>query len=151
MKTDTLQALLIDRSLGELPPEVAELLDAHLANNPAARDEARRITETLDLAGETIRRFPERGHTAQTPNATKLVPFPARWLRLAASLLLAALAAGSGYVLGGRRVAAMASAPLPPPTLSAAPVVASAPLPWTRYEVISGRGDLRVVRVNSNP
>ncbi len=149
MKTETLQALLIDHALGELPPDVVELLDAHLAKDDNARVEARRIRETLDLAGETIRCFPEPGHAAPH-GERKLIPWPAPWLGLAASLLLAALAAGSGYLLGNRRAAAPVATALPSPIPSAAPVVASAPLPWTRYEFAPGWDELRVVRVNSN-
>ena len=36
MKTETLETLLIDRALGALSPEVAELLESHLIQNPDA-------------------------------------------------------------------------------------------------------------------
>ena len=148
MKPDTLHALLIDRALGELPPDVAQLLDAHLAIDPVARDEARRILATVDLAGQTIRRFPERGH----PEAKAAIPrFSQPWLGLAASLLLAALAAAGGYLIGSHQASAPASVARLAPTISPAPVVATAPLPWTRYEVVPGGGEIRVARVLYTP
>jgi anti-sigma factor RsiW len=50
MKSDVLERLLIDRAAGELSPDVEELLEAHLQQEPAARTEAAEIEETLRLA-----------------------------------------------------------------------------------------------------
>jgi anti-sigma factor RsiW len=50
MKSDVLERLLIDRAAGELSPDVEELLEAHLQQEPAARREAAEIEETLRLA-----------------------------------------------------------------------------------------------------
>jgi anti-sigma factor RsiW len=50
MKNDVLERLLIDRAAGELSPDVEELLEAHLQQEPAARREAAEIEETLRLA-----------------------------------------------------------------------------------------------------
>jgi anti-sigma factor RsiW len=50
MKNDVLERLLIDRAAGELSPDVEELLEAHLDQEPAARREAAEIDETLRLA-----------------------------------------------------------------------------------------------------
>ena len=50
MNNEVLERLLIDRSAGELPPDVEELLEAHLLENPPARKEAVQIGETLRLA-----------------------------------------------------------------------------------------------------
>jgi anti-sigma factor RsiW len=50
MKSDVLERLLIDRAAGELAPDVEELLEAHLQQEPAARREAAEIEETLRLA-----------------------------------------------------------------------------------------------------
>jgi anti-sigma factor RsiW len=50
MKNEVLERLLIDRAAGELPPDVRELLEAHLLENPLARQEAVQIGETLRLA-----------------------------------------------------------------------------------------------------
>ncbi|MCY3767257.1 MAG: hypothetical protein OXH06_17705 [Gemmatimonadetes bacterium] len=46
MKPESLEGLLIDRALGELSPEVTELLDAYLQANPAAAEQAAAWTET---------------------------------------------------------------------------------------------------------
>jgi anti-sigma factor RsiW len=50
MKTETLEALLIDRALGVLAPEVGELLETHLAANPDAARNADNLAETVRLA-----------------------------------------------------------------------------------------------------
>lgn len=50
MNNEVLERLLIDRTAGELSPDVEELLEAHLQQNPAARKEAAEIRETLRLA-----------------------------------------------------------------------------------------------------
>ena len=49
MKTETLETLLIDRALGELSPEVGELLETHLAGNPHAARNADNLAETVRL------------------------------------------------------------------------------------------------------
>ena len=50
MNNEVLERLVIDRAAGELSPDVAELLKAHLQQNPAAGKEAAEIGETLRLA-----------------------------------------------------------------------------------------------------
>jgi anti-sigma factor RsiW len=50
MNNEVLERLLIDRAAGELSPDVEELLEAHLQQDPAARKEAAEIGETLRLA-----------------------------------------------------------------------------------------------------
>ena len=50
MKPESLEGLLIDRALGELSPEVAELLNAYLSANPRAAKKATAWTETWRLA-----------------------------------------------------------------------------------------------------
>ena len=50
MNNEVLERLLIDRAAGELPPDVEELLEAHLEQDPMARNEAAEIGETLRLA-----------------------------------------------------------------------------------------------------
>ena len=50
MKPEMLDPLLLDRALEELSPEVAALLDAHLAQNPDAACRAVELTGTLQLA-----------------------------------------------------------------------------------------------------
>ena len=50
MKPELLETLLLDRALGELAPEVAALLDAHLAQHPDAAHRATELAATLSLA-----------------------------------------------------------------------------------------------------
>ena len=54
MKTETLEALLIDRALGALSPEVAELLEDHLLQNPDAARRADRLAATVQLARAAV-------------------------------------------------------------------------------------------------
>jgi anti-sigma factor RsiW len=54
MKTETLDTLLLDRALGELTPEVAALLEDHLAQNPAAASRARELAATFQLARSAV-------------------------------------------------------------------------------------------------
>ena len=50
MNKEALERLLIDHAAGELSPDMEELLEAHLEQDPAARNEAAEIGETLRLA-----------------------------------------------------------------------------------------------------
>jgi anti-sigma factor RsiW len=54
MRAELLEQLLIDRSLGQLPPEVAALLDAYLAADPAAAAEGAAYGEAVSLARRAI-------------------------------------------------------------------------------------------------
>ncbi len=54
MKPELLESLLLDRALGELPPAVAALLDAHLARDPAAAQRAAEFDATLQLARAAV-------------------------------------------------------------------------------------------------
>ncbi len=54
MKTETLEALLVDRALGALPPEAGELLEAHLACDPEAARQAAGMEETIRLARQAV-------------------------------------------------------------------------------------------------
>jgi anti-sigma factor RsiW len=73
MKSDVLERLLIDRGAGELSPDVQELLEAHLEQEPAARSEAAEIEETLRLAklalaGQPVIRLPRRQPSRRLPS-----------------------------------------------------------------------------------
>jgi anti-sigma factor RsiW len=50
MKTETLESLLIDRALGALSPEAAELLEDYLIQNREAACVAASLASTVDLA-----------------------------------------------------------------------------------------------------
>lgn len=105
MKTETLQALLLDRELGELSPEVAELLEAYLAEHPAALGESEAAVHTVNTMRETVRRFPHLVAVAEPPEGGRVVAvrswrYP--WLLRAAALIMAtSVAAWLGYE-GGR-------------------------------------------------
>ena len=152
MNPQSLQAILIDRALGELSPEVAELLDHHLANDADARAEAARLETTIGIAGKADQHFPEPGHPALGRSAHRPA-LPSSWLGLAASLLVAALAAAGGYFFGSQSSARgiVSTPPARAPESATMPVVAAAPLPWTRYEVAASQGKFRFVRLPSNP
>jgi anti-sigma factor RsiW len=54
MKPETLETLLLDRTLGEFSPPVTALLDEHLARDPAAARQAAVLAETLQLAHRAV-------------------------------------------------------------------------------------------------
>ena len=71
MNAETVERLLIDRSLGMLPKDVETLLDAHLAIDDDAAKQAAEFGQTTALA--------RRALTSET--AAELPPFPAEQLR----------------------------------------------------------------------
>jgi len=68
MKSDVLERLLIDRAAGELAPDVEELLECHLQQEPAARREAAEIGETLRLARLALAGLPAVALPAVRPS-----------------------------------------------------------------------------------
>lgn len=54
MKTENLDALLLDHALGQLSPEVVELLDQHLARDPAAAARLASLRATVGLARDAV-------------------------------------------------------------------------------------------------
>jgi len=66
MKTENLEALLIDRAFGELPAATAELLDEYLAQNHDAAKKSETLRDAVVLAKR-----------ASQPSVTKVMrPFP---------------------------------------------------------------------------
>ena len=130
MKPESLEALLIDRSLGELTPEAAELLEERLARDPVAAQRARELETTLLWARKATAitlEAPARplapGRAA--PPAFGLAWFRAGWadgLRLAACVVLGLAA---GWWAHAER---------------SAPTVASFPVPTQQREVRPGVG-----------
>jgi|SRR5678815_2652061 hypothetical protein len=101
MKTETLEALLIDRALGHLTPEMDELLAEHLAANPATARLAAELQETVTLAVAALKR-PLPVLKLPPPAVAALPPRRVfRPLALAASFL-----AGIGLTLVATRIAA---------------------------------------------
>lgn len=110
MKPETLDALLVDRELGELPPDVTELLDAYLELAPEARREAIVMAQTVRTTREAVQHFPElaQGTEVQHPsNIAPMVSWLAPWLARAAALAaVAGLGAWLGYRAGSGSVPA---------------------------------------------
>lgn len=79
MDRDTLEKLLIDRQLGELPSEVAELLEAYLAFRPDRAEAESDVAETLELARRTLK---SARPTAEAP-VPPLTARPSRHARFA--------------------------------------------------------------------
>ena len=101
MKSETLRSLLVDKELGELTPDVVELLDAYLTAVPEAQAEADAMTRTVETARETVRRFPELAATPTT-TATLRTEVIRHWfapsLAYAAALIaVAGIAAWLGF------------------------------------------------------
>jgi anti-sigma factor RsiW len=69
---ETLEALLIDRAVGELAPDVEALLTAYLNQDPAAAQAARQVEETMDLARQVVA-------LPRTENLPEPRFQPARW------------------------------------------------------------------------
>jgi anti-sigma factor RsiW len=59
MKPETLETLLLDQAMGELSPEVAELLGAHLSHDPEAAQQAAGVAATVRLARQAVAATPE--------------------------------------------------------------------------------------------
>ena len=104
MNPETLRGLLVDRELGELAPDIAELLSAYLEAVPAARSEANVMARTVSTTRETVRRFPNLAPTAESEAESRVIPMISwltPWLaRAAAMVAVAGLAAWIGYHAG---------------------------------------------------
>jgi hypothetical protein len=115
MDAQTLERLLIDRRLGELPPDSALLLDAYEKLCPEVADSAAQIDATLDAARRAI--LTERTNSTGMPalsnrltNTGRLLPARAgkfvwavTWGRRAAVAAIIALAFILGHVTGSGR------------------------------------------------
>jgi anti-sigma factor RsiW len=145
MKPESLHALIIDRHFGELSPEAAELLEHHLAAHPAARAEAERILQSLEIAHNAVLRHPE---LARVPVEMHVVPrvvnMPSKMPWLARAAALALLAGAGGFFAGRSNVSTTAA------------IAESAPeprreSPWAKYRMSfdpAGEG-MQVVRVDT--
>ena len=113
MNTDRLEALLWARIDGTIEPEELAELEAQLAEHPEPREIERQITtiaEELDtlepvqppselrgrIDGALATVNPPTAHEATTPRTRSAPAWPARWLPLAASLLIGVAV---GYLL----------------------------------------------------
>jgi anti-sigma factor RsiW len=154
MNSTSLLALIVDQHSGELTPEVVELLEAHLSENPAARAEAERIRKTLALTGETVLRHPELGRvTAAESAGSRAVAEHRRavpaWLAKAASIALFAGATAAGGYFMGQKNSPASAAPMVATDDAARPPRKDSP--WARYQFASDRpgGGMQIVRVDA--
>lgn len=116
MKAETLEALLIDRALGHLTPEMDDLLAEHLAANPDTARLAAELQSTVTLTAAALKRpLPPLTLPPQV-----VATLPSR--RMFRSLALAAsFVAGIGLTLIATRVAMPARKPAAAPS----PVIVS--------------------------
>lgn len=103
MKPEELDALLIDRATGELAPEVAALLEDHLARDPAAARRSAELAAMTQLARaavavRSLSSLPPLRVLAPARASRAFFPPGADWLRLAAAIAVG-LAAGTGVGL----------------------------------------------------
>lgn len=149
MTEESLRALLIDRELGELTPEAADLLQSWLADHPGSNAELAQVRETLQIARETVRRFPDLGRPEPTVTSIPRASFRALPLALAASVaVLLALSGWIGFQAG------LASAPVgvvEKTQIQPDPIRPPERGPWTKYALVSSpQGGLTVVRTEDN-
>jgi anti-sigma factor RsiW len=153
MNPQSFHALIIDRHLGELSPEAGELLDLHLAQNPAARSEAERILQSLAATGDAMHQHPELSQVPPVSKSNAMVSCRrsiAPWMMRAAALMLLTLTAATlGFVTGRARPSSEGgTGTFAAVSQSSAPTSKSSP--WARYRVTydpAGSG-MQVVRVD---
>jgi anti-sigma factor RsiW len=116
MKPEALEALLVDRALGELPPEVAELLETHLTGNAEAARSAEGLASAIQLARQAVVHVPAAPRRPLAVGQLQHVQMTQRRRSMAWELARLAACAAFGLALGwyGR-------------TLRNAPVIALAP------------------------
>lgn len=154
MNSESFYALIVDQHFGELSPEVAELLENHLAQDTGARAEADRIKQTLKVTETAVLRHPELlGAASADLVERRSVSFRrsmgALWLAKAASIaLLAALASTAGFFLGKNHNRAPEAALAVRDELKRPERKDS---PWARYRVAPERSrtGMQVVRVDA--
>jgi hypothetical protein len=145
MKPESLHALIIDRHFGELTPEVAELLELHLASHAGARAQAERILQSLNITRDVVLRHPELSRVISMEKRADPVlrrSWGMPWLARAAAVLLLAALTGVGGFLAGRSELQ---------TVTETKAVPRKESPWARYRMtFDPAGDgMQVVRVDT--
>jgi anti-sigma factor RsiW len=106
MRPESLEALLLDYALGQLSPEVAELMEGHLAQSPEAAKQAHGLASTLQLARQATTvtleapQRPlalERLRGARVTNRRRVVIW--EWVRLAACVLIGLTLGWYGHIV----------------------------------------------------
>lgn len=132
MKPETLKSLIVDRALGELPPDVGELLDAYLENHPNLAAQAEHTGKTTELARAAVQAPAPAGAPSalpgwKTPDSVFNGASRRFWLPLAASLAVGFLAGR----FAGPRENGTAPMPQPPNLASSASALAGLPTQGT--------------------
>jgi anti-sigma factor RsiW len=147
MNRDTLERLMMDRALGELEPDIGELLDAHLKNDPQAANEVREITETLLLAKRAFTRASEPALPAPIFDH-RILAFPnrppaARRVLYRISGMAACVATGAFLGILLARQSVLPSAPKTPSEAVAPAIMASSePGFWSARRLRLGQATL---------
>ncbi|MEX2577958.1 MAG: hypothetical protein WD342_02780 [Verrucomicrobiales bacterium] len=142
MNATSLEALVIDQSLGELPAETADLLDAYLQQNASARETAGRIRAAVGATEDTVNRRPdlfresllaERGR-GDWLFAFSLLAKPG--MRAAALSVLLGLVGLGGYILGSAKGVSEPEALAEGSVAPDSELLASREeTPWARYRI----------------
>jgi anti-sigma factor RsiW len=115
MKTETLETLLLDQVMGELRPEVVELLEAHLTHTPEAARQAAGLAATIRLArratvlnSEALRQPLAVARLQKVQKAMRRRTIAWELTRMAACAALGLILGWQGHLSRGQSVAAMA-------------------------------------------
>jgi len=141
MNPKSLEALIIDRSLGELSPEAAELLQTFLEAHPESHGEVAKIEAALSATEVAVSSHPvlfsERQLAESQGTAPEnVIPLPATvWLRAVAAIALLALVGASGYLAGNR---SQSRGPASPAQRSPALLSSNSASPWAQYRITPG-------------
>ncbi|MEM7144884.1 MAG: hypothetical protein AAF591_07090 [Verrucomicrobiota bacterium] len=137
MKSEQLESLIIDQALGELPPDVSELLDLYLQDHPERRVDADHTLNAVDMTRQVIQNHPE-GILDQQGDTERSIPDISSLAgRLRASQALKTLAAAAlimfvalgGFLVGKRQPNLISD------THTTAPEQSESQSPWARYEL----------------
>jgi hypothetical protein len=124
MNAEALESLVVDRELGELSPQTADLLEAYLRLSPEARTRAGAMAATVGVARVTAEKVPRM----------RPVPLPG-WTSWLARAAAAALLLGGGVWIGRRAAVGAAGTSAVPSVAASGSPSARAANPWARYQV----------------
>ena len=138
-----------DHHFGELSPEDAVSLEARLAVDVAAQEEAKRVLATLATARRTVVMHLELVRPPDTGNGSASISSNGNWPTLAqaaAIVLLAALSASVGFLAGRSR--STSSQTIQP---ASNPNTSFENSPWTCYRIASNQGaGFQIVRLENH-
>jgi hypothetical protein len=136
MKPDSLEALLLDRALGALAPEVDELLAEHLATDPEAAARGAALADHVALARLAVAVTTRPNVRPPRWRPKSIVPFATarEWMPLAACLALGALV---GWALAPRADVPLAATAAVPAAGEPPAVAPTRPAFWSSARVIA--------------